>query len=157
MARRYGRCPRGERLIGRVPLRTWKTLTFAGRPALRRNDGALVIGGATYGEIFVLRREMLGSRAQRRRYRRDGPPSSPQGRRRRGSASRPFALESRPDLSNTCSISIRSRCPSTSSTRIRGTRPADPAQPSPPNSASSCPRLGVHERANICSCRMFSI
>src|SRR5260370_19291285 len=28
MARRYGRCPRGDRLIGRGPLGTWKALTF---------------------------------------------------------------------------------------------------------------------------------
>ena len=34
MARLNGRCPRGERLIGRVPHGHWKTITFVG--ALRR-------------------------------------------------------------------------------------------------------------------------
>ena len=30
MARLYGRCPRGERLIGRVPFGTWETLSLSG-------------------------------------------------------------------------------------------------------------------------------
>ena len=40
MAGRYGRCPRGERLIARVPLGTWKTLTFVAGLRCRRNDRA---------------------------------------------------------------------------------------------------------------------
>src|SRR5712671_4792854 len=53
MARRYGRCPRGERLIGRVPLGTWKTLTFVA--GLRRDEmrAPLVIEGAMNGETFL--------------------------------------------------------------------------------------------------------
>ena len=35
MVRLYGRCPRGERLIDRVPQGHWKTITFVA--ALRRN------------------------------------------------------------------------------------------------------------------------
>jgi hypothetical protein len=35
MVRLCGRCPRGERLIGRVPQGHWKTMTFVA--ALRRN------------------------------------------------------------------------------------------------------------------------
>jgi hypothetical protein len=30
MARLSGRCPRGERLVGRVPHGHWKTITFVG-------------------------------------------------------------------------------------------------------------------------------
>ena len=53
MARSYGRCPRGERLIGRVPLGTWKTLTFVA--GLRRDEmtAPLVIEGAMNGETFL--------------------------------------------------------------------------------------------------------
>jgi transposase len=53
MARLYGRCPRGERLIGRVPFGTWETLTFV---AGLRRDGMtapLVIEGAMNGAIFL--------------------------------------------------------------------------------------------------------
>ncbi|MGH7087129.1 MAG: IS630 family transposase [Acetobacteraceae bacterium] len=53
MARLRGRCLRGERLIGRVPLGTWKTLTFvAGR---RRDEmtAPLVIPGAMNGQTFL--------------------------------------------------------------------------------------------------------
>ena len=35
MVRLRGRCPRGERLVGRVPHGHWKTITFVA--ALRRN------------------------------------------------------------------------------------------------------------------------
>ena len=35
MVRLSGRCPRGERLIGRVPQGHWETITFVA--ALRRN------------------------------------------------------------------------------------------------------------------------
>ena len=38
MVRLYGRCPRGERLIDRVPQGHWKTITFVA--ALRRNGMA---------------------------------------------------------------------------------------------------------------------
>ena len=53
MARRYGRCPRGERLIGRVPLGTWKTLTFVA--GLRQDEmtAPIVIEGAMNGETFL--------------------------------------------------------------------------------------------------------
>ena len=45
MARRYGRCPRGERLIGRVPLGTWKTLTFVAGLRCDEMTAPLVIEG----------------------------------------------------------------------------------------------------------------
>ena len=53
MTRLYGRGPRGERVIGRVPFGAWKTLTFV---AALRCDGLtapMVIKGAMNGETFV--------------------------------------------------------------------------------------------------------
>jgi transposase len=52
MARLRGRAPRGERLIGHVPLGEWKTITFVA--ALRHNKmtAPMVIEGAMTGEIF---------------------------------------------------------------------------------------------------------
>ena len=52
MARLYGRCLRGERLLGCVPFGTWQTLTFVA--ALRRDEltAPLVIEGAMNGDIF---------------------------------------------------------------------------------------------------------
>src|SRR5213596_3007870 len=53
MVRLNGRCPRGERLVGRVPQGHWKTITFVG--ALR-HDGMTapqVIDGAMRGKTFL--------------------------------------------------------------------------------------------------------
>jgi len=53
MARRYGRAPRGERVIASVPYGHWKTSTFV---AGLRYDGItapLVIDGAMNGTIFL--------------------------------------------------------------------------------------------------------
>lgn len=52
MARRYGRSPRGERLIASVPHGHWKTLTFT---AALRCDGVaapMVLDGAMDGDAF---------------------------------------------------------------------------------------------------------
>jgi transposase len=52
MARLRGRAPRGERVIGRVPLGEWKTITFV---AGLRHDGLtapMVIEGPMNGEVF---------------------------------------------------------------------------------------------------------
>jgi transposase len=53
MVRLRGRCPRGERLVGRVPHGHWKTITFVA--ALRRNGltAPLVIDGSMTGELFL--------------------------------------------------------------------------------------------------------
>ncbi len=53
MVRLSGRCPRGERLVGRVPHGHWKTITFVA--ALRRNGltAPLVIDGSMTGELFL--------------------------------------------------------------------------------------------------------
>jgi transposase len=53
MARRYGRCPRGQRLVCPVPYGHWKTTTFV---AALRADGLtapMVIDGALTGDLFV--------------------------------------------------------------------------------------------------------
>ena len=52
MARLSGRAARGERVIGRVPLGEWKTITFV---AGLRHDGLtapMVIEGSMTGEVF---------------------------------------------------------------------------------------------------------
>ena len=53
MARRYGRAPRGERLVDAIPHGHWKTTTFV---AALRADGLtapMVIDGAMNGDLFV--------------------------------------------------------------------------------------------------------
>ena len=53
MTRRYGRAPRGQRVVGRVPHGHWKTTTFV---AALRADGLvapMVIDGAMNGDLFV--------------------------------------------------------------------------------------------------------
>jgi transposase len=53
MARAYGRCPAGERLVMAVPWGHWQTTTFVA--ALRRDGLAAptVIDGAMTGDLFV--------------------------------------------------------------------------------------------------------
>jgi transposase len=52
LVRLRGRAPRGDRLIGRVPLGQWKTITFVA--ALRHNKmtAPMVIEGTMTGEMF---------------------------------------------------------------------------------------------------------
>jgi len=53
MVRPNGRCPRGERLIGHVPLGHWETVTFV---AGLRHTGIvapMLVDGAMNGEIFL--------------------------------------------------------------------------------------------------------
>jgi len=53
MIRAFGRAPRGERVIGRVPFSAWKTVTFV---AALRHDGMtapMMIKGAMNGEAFL--------------------------------------------------------------------------------------------------------
>lgn len=53
MARRYGRAPRGERVIGHVPHRHWMTSTFI---AGLRHDGIIapcLFNCAIDGELFL--------------------------------------------------------------------------------------------------------
>ena len=53
LVRLKGRAPRGERVIGTVPLGTWKTITFVA--ALRHNKmtAPMVVEGAMTGEMFL--------------------------------------------------------------------------------------------------------
>lgn len=53
MVRLSGRCPRGERLVGRAPHGHWKTITFVA--ALRRNGmtAPCVLDGAMSGQSFL--------------------------------------------------------------------------------------------------------
>ena len=52
LVRLNGRAPRGERVIGSVPLGTWETITFVA--ALRHNEmtAPMVVEGAMTGEMF---------------------------------------------------------------------------------------------------------
>jgi len=52
MTRLYGRGPRGERVIGRVPFAAWKTLTFVGALRCDGMTAPMVIRGAMNGEAF---------------------------------------------------------------------------------------------------------
>ena len=73
LVRLRGRAPRGDRLIGRVPLGTWETITFVA--ALRHNKMAapMVIEGAMNGEMFLAYVEQcLVPDAPARRHCRDG-------------------------------------------------------------------------------------
>jgi transposase len=59
MTRRYGRCPRGERLVDAVPHGHWKTTTFV---AALRSDGLvapMVLDGAMNGDVFVAYAEQV--------------------------------------------------------------------------------------------------
>ena len=53
LVRLNGRAPRGERVIGSVPLGTWETITFVA--ALRHNQmtAPMVVAGAMTGEMFL--------------------------------------------------------------------------------------------------------
>ena len=53
MARRYGRAPRGERLIASVPHGHWKTSTFVAGLRYDAITAPLVIDGAMNGTIFL--------------------------------------------------------------------------------------------------------
>ena len=53
MTRRYGRCPKGERLVCPVPHGHWKTTTFIAGLRLYGLTAPLVIDGALNGDLFV--------------------------------------------------------------------------------------------------------
>ena len=52
MARRYGRCPKGQRLTMAVPHGHWKTTTFLAALRHDRIDAPCVIDGPMNGELF---------------------------------------------------------------------------------------------------------
>jgi transposase len=53
MARRYGRAPRGQRLVGAVPHGHWKATTFVAALGLAGLTAPMVIDGAMNGDLFV--------------------------------------------------------------------------------------------------------
>jgi transposase len=53
MARLSGRCPRGERLVGRVPHGHWKTITFVAALRHDRITAPFVLHGSMNGETFL--------------------------------------------------------------------------------------------------------
>jgi transposase len=53
MARRYGRSPRGQRLVAAVPHGHWKTSTFVAGLRTRGLTAPLVIDGAMNGATFL--------------------------------------------------------------------------------------------------------
>jgi hypothetical protein len=52
MTRRYGRCPRGRRLVYPVPHGHWKTTTFVVALRIDGLNAPTVIDGAMNGELF---------------------------------------------------------------------------------------------------------
>jgi transposase len=53
MARKYGRSPRGERLVGTVPHGHWKTTTFVAALGSGGMVAPMVSDGAMTGDLFV--------------------------------------------------------------------------------------------------------
>jgi len=52
MTRRFGRCPRGERLVAAVPHGHWKTTTFLAALRTTGLTAPLVVDGAVNGDVF---------------------------------------------------------------------------------------------------------
>lgn len=52
MARRYGRCPRGQRLLSSVPCGHWKTTTFVAALRINQVTAPCVLDGPMDGESF---------------------------------------------------------------------------------------------------------
>ena len=53
MARRYGRCPRGERLVSSVPWGHWKTTTFVAALRVNQICAPCVLDGPMDGDSFT--------------------------------------------------------------------------------------------------------
>jgi transposase len=53
MARRYGRCPRGQRLVAHVPWGHWKTITFVAALRADKITAPCVFDGPIDGESFL--------------------------------------------------------------------------------------------------------
>lgn len=53
MCRRYGRCPKGQRLVCPIPYGHWKTTTFVGALRAEGMTAPVVIDGAMNGELFL--------------------------------------------------------------------------------------------------------
>jgi transposase len=53
MTRKYGRGPRGKRVVASVPHGHWKTITFIGLLGAQGIEAPLVVDGAVNGDLFV--------------------------------------------------------------------------------------------------------
>jgi transposase len=53
LVRLNGRAPRGERVIGSVPLGTWETITFVAALRHKKMTAPMVVAGAMTGEMFL--------------------------------------------------------------------------------------------------------
>jgi transposase len=53
LVRLNGRAPRGERVIGSVPLGTWQTITFVAALRSDKMTAPMVVEGAMTGEMFL--------------------------------------------------------------------------------------------------------
>lgn len=53
MTRSHGRCPRGDRLVAKVPHGRWRTLTFLAALRSDRIDAPCVIDGPINGKSFL--------------------------------------------------------------------------------------------------------
>jgi DDE superfamily endonuclease len=53
LVRLHGRAPRGERVIGSVPLGTWETITFVAALRYHEMIAPMVVEGAMTGEMFL--------------------------------------------------------------------------------------------------------
>ena len=53
MTRRYGRSPRGQRLVGTAPHGHWKTTTFVAALCLAGMVAPMVVDGAINGDLFL--------------------------------------------------------------------------------------------------------
>jgi transposase len=53
MTRLYGRCQRGRRLIGKIPLARWHTTTFVAALRLNRLTAPMVLDGPIDGACFL--------------------------------------------------------------------------------------------------------
>jgi transposase len=53
MTRLYGRCPRGQRLAGKIPLARWHTTTFVAALRHDRIDAPMVLDGPIDGAWFL--------------------------------------------------------------------------------------------------------
>ena len=59
MDRRYGRCPEGERLAGKVPHGHWKVTTLVAAMRLSGMQAAMTVDGALNGDLFVAYAEQV--------------------------------------------------------------------------------------------------
>jgi len=78
MARRYGRCPRGQRLVSSVPWGHWKTTTFVAALRVGQIAAPCVFDGPMDGPSFrAYVEQFVGPDPARGRYRRDGQSRQP--------------------------------------------------------------------------------